>query len=140
MLEIMESNYPNHIKLSQHAMVADFDSSPNLYSMLRDVIEMDLDANYVISVLENRNIMAHDFKARQVMDLAKSEGPYLRKVELAKELLAGEWSVVAEYEGADAIFQLVPIKEIVDIWYQIDLIKERRRKEGKLIGETEIGK
>ena len=119
-------------------MVADFDSSPNLYSMLRDAIEMDLDANYVISVLENRNIMAHDFKARQVMDLAKKEGPYFRKVELAKELIRGEWSVVAEYEGADAIFQLVPIKEIFDIWYQIELIKERRRKEGKSIGETKV--
>lgn len=137
-LEIMESDYPNHIKLSQYAMVADFDSSPNLYSMLRDAIEMDLDANYVISVLENRNIMSHDFKARQVMDLAKTEGPYFRKVELAKELIRGEWTVVAEYEGVDAIFQLVPIKEIFDIWYQIDLIKERRRKEGKSIGEKEI--
>lgn len=137
-LEIMESDYPNHIKLSQYAMVADFDSSPNLYSMLRDAIEMDLDANYVISVLENRNIMSHDFKARQVMDLAKTEGPYFRKVELAKELIRGEWTVVAEYEGVDAIFQLVPIKEIFDIWYQIDLIKERRRKEGKSIGEIHV--
>lgn len=139
-LEVMESDYPNHIKLSQYAMIADFDSSPNLYHMLRDAIEMDLDANYVISVLENRNIMSHDFRAREVMDYARAEGPYLRKVELANELLRGEWNIIADYNGEKAIFQLVPINEIMDIWYQIDTIKERRRKEGKLIGETEIDK
>lgn len=137
-LEVMESDYPNHIKLSQYAMIADFDSSPNLYHMLRDAIEMDLDANYVISVLENRNIMAHDFKAQQVMDLAKAEGPYLRKIELAKELLLGEWTVVADCNGKNVIFQLVPIDEIADIRYQIKMIKERRQKEGRTIGEREI--
>lgn len=137
-LEVMKSNYPNHIKLSQYAMVADFDSSPNLRYLLDKAIEMDLDANYVISVLENRNLMSHDFRAREVMDFARAEGPYLRKVELANELLRGEWNIVADYNGEKAIFQLVPINEIMDIWYQIDTIKERRREEGKTIGETEI--
>ncbi len=139
-LEVMKSNYSNHIKLSQYAMVADFDSSPNLRYMLDRAIEMDLDANYVISVLENRNLMSHDFRAREVMDFARAEGPYMRKVELANELLRGEWNIIADYNGEKAIFQLVPINEIMDIWYQIDTIKERRRKEGKLIGETEIDK
>lgn len=139
-LEVMKSNYSNHVKLSQYAMVADFDSSPNLRYMLDRAIEMDLDANYVISVLENRNLMSHDFRAREVMDFARAEGPYMRKVELANELLRGEWNIIADYNGEKAIFQLVPINEIMDIWYQIDTIKERRRKEGKLIGETEIGK
>lgn len=139
-LEVMKSNYSNHIKLSQYAMVADFDSSPNLRYLLDRAIEMDLDANYVISVLENRNLMSHDFIAREVMDFARAQGPYMRKVELANELLRGEWNIIADYNGEKAIFQLVPINEIMDIWYQIDTIKERRRKEGKLIGETEIGK
>lgn len=139
-LEVMRSNYSNHIKLSQYAMVADFDSSPNLRYLLDQAIEMDLDANYVISVLENRNLMSHDFRAREVMDFARAEGPYMRKVELANELLRGEWNIIADYNGEKAIFQLVPINEIMDIWYQIDLIKERRRKEGKVIGETEISK
>lgn len=96
---------------------------------------MDLDANYVISVFENRNLMSHDFRAREVMDFARAEGPYKRKVELANELLRGEWNIIADYNGEKAIFQLVPINEIMDIWNQIDTIKERRRKEGKLIGE-----
>lgn len=139
-LEVMKSNYSNHIKLSQCAMVADFDSSPNLRYLLDRAIEMDLDANYVISVLENRNLMSHDFRAREVMDFARAEGPYMRKVELANELLRGEWNIIADYNGEKAIFQLVPINEIMDIWYQIDTIKERRRKEGKIIGETEISK
>lgn len=139
-LEVMKSNYSNHIKLSQYAMVADFDSSPNLRYLLDRAIEMDLDANYVISVLENRNLMSHDFRAREVMDFARAEGPYMRKVELANELLRGEWNIIADYNGEKAIFQLVPINEIMDIWYQIDTIKERRRKEGKIIGETEISK
>lgn len=90
-LEVMKSNYSNHIKLSQYAMVADFDSSPNLRYMLDQAIEMDLDANYVISVLENRNLMSHDFIAREVMDFARAQGPYMRKVELANELLRSVW-------------------------------------------------
>ena len=137
-LEVMKGNYSNHIKLSQYAMVADFDSNPNLRYLLDRAIEMDLDANYVISVLENRNLMSYDFRAREVMDFARAEGPYMRKVELANELLRGEWNIIADYNGEKAIFQLVPINEIMDIWYQIDTIKERRRKEGKSIGETEI--
>lgn len=139
-LEVMKSNYSNHIKLSQYAMVADFDSSPNLRYLLDQAIEMDLDANYVISVLENRNLMSHDFRAREVMDFARAQGPYMRKIELANELLRGEWNIIADYNGEKAIFQLVPINEIMDIWYQIDTIKKRRRKEGKPSGETEIGK
>lgn len=135
-LEVMKSNYSNHIKLSQYAMVADFDSSPNLRYLLDRAIEMDLDANYVISVLENRNLMSHDFIAREVMDFARAEGPYMRKVELANELLRGEWNIIADYNGEKAIFQLVPINEIMDIWYQIDTIKERRRKEGAPVEET----
>lgn len=82
--------------------------------------------------------MAHDFKAQQVMDLAKAEGPYLRKIELAKELLLGEWTVVADCNGKNVIFQLVPIDEIADIRYHIKMIKERRQKEGRTIGEREI--
>lgn len=135
-LEVMESDYPNHIKLSQYAMVADFDSSPNLYYLLKRAIEMDLDANYVISVLENRNIMANDFKAQQILELARAEGPYLQKVELAKELLLGEWTFVANYNGKELVFQLVPIDEFIDIRHQIEVIKERRRKEGEPVEET----
>ena len=50
----------------------------------------------------------------------------------------GEWTVVADCNGKNVIFQLVPIDEIADIRYQIKMIKERRQKEGRTIGEREI--
>ena len=80
--------------------------------------------------------MANDFKAQQILDLARAEGPYLQKVELAKELLLGEWTFVANYNGKELIFQLVPIDEFIDIRHQIEVIKERRRKEGEPVEET----
>ena len=40
------------------------------------------------------------------------------------------------YNGKELVFQLVPIDEFIDIRHQIEVIKERRRKEGEPVEET----
>ena len=72
-----------------------------------------LDANYVIRLLEKPDVANNYQNVRGFLRQACKASEARMKREAAKELIAGEWFVIAEYNGKPCRFQMFPVEELV---------------------------
>lgn len=72
-----------------------------------------LDANYVIRLLEKPNVANNYQNVRGFLRQACKASEARMKREAAKELIAGEWFVIAEYNGKPCRFQMFPVEELL---------------------------
>lgn len=81
---------------------------------MADLIEMTarygLDARYTIKMLEETEWNIWRF--RSFLKAGMSQSEIRMKREAAREFIAGEWNVVAEYNGKKCRFQMVPMEEL----------------------------
>ena len=79
-----------------------------------DLIEMavryGLDARYTVQMLEEVEWNTRRFISFLKSGMSQSE--IRMKREVAREFIAGEWNVVAEYNGQRCRFQMVPMEEL----------------------------
>ena len=72
-----------------------------------------LDANYVIRLLEKPDVANNYQNIRGFLRQACKASEARMKREAAKELIAGEWFVIAEYNGKPCRFQMFPVEELL---------------------------
>lgn len=72
-----------------------------------------LDANYVIRLLEKPDVANNYQNVRGFLRQACKASEARMKREAAKELIAGEWFVIAEYNGKPCRFQMFPVEELI---------------------------
>lgn len=72
-----------------------------------------LDANYVIRLLEKPDMANNYQNVRGFLRQACKASEARMKREAAKELIAGEWFVIAEYNGKPCRFQMFPVEELL---------------------------
>lgn len=72
-----------------------------------------LDANYVIRLLEKPDVANNYQNVRGFLRQACKASEARMKREAAKELIAGEWFVIAEYNGKPCRFQMFPVEELL---------------------------
>ena len=89
-----------------------------------------VDANYVISLLEHPKEYNNYENVRGFLRQAVKASEARMKRETARELIAGDWCVIAEYQGKPCKFQMVPVNE---------LVKFRHALEKNAYGEAAIG-
>lgn len=95
---------------------------------LNGASELGLDAGTVIRLLEqpkesfNKEIIeAYVSKAHKGLE-------YNLKQELAEELIRGEWTIRANMNGSDELFQLVPYEKLRELAKQFDRVYEALEK------------
>lgn len=72
-----------------------------------------LDANYVIRLLEKPDVANNYQNVRGFLRQACKASEARMKREAAKELIAGEWFLIAEYNGKPCRFQMFPVEELL---------------------------
>lgn len=72
-----------------------------------------LDANFVIRLLEKPDVANNYQNVRGFLRQACKASEARMKREAAKELIAGEWFVIAEYNGKPCRFQMFPVEELL---------------------------
>lgn len=108
--EILDNpNFLNQNKMTMYAALARRD-----HKEVADLIEMavryGLDARYTVQMLEEAEWNTRRFISFLKSGMSQSE--IRMKREVAREFIAGEWNVVAEYNGQRCRFQMVPMEEL----------------------------
>lgn len=108
--EILDNpNFSNQNKMTMYAALARRD-----HKEIADLIEMavryGLDARYTVQMLEEAEWNTRRFISFLKSGMSQSE--IRMKREVAREFIAGEWNVVAEYNGQRCHFQMVPMEEL----------------------------
>ena len=108
--EILDNpNFSNQNKMTMYAALARRD-----HKEIADLIEMagryGLDARYTVQMLEESEWNMRRFISFLKSGMSQSE--IRMKREVAREFIAGEWNVVAEYNGQRCRFQMVPMEEL----------------------------
>lgn len=101
----------NQIKLSLYA--AWFDGvDPEMVELLNYAGELDINANYVIRLLEKPREYRNYRTIRGLLKQAKKASEAHIKRDAAMELISGEWYVEANYRGESCQFQMMPVNEM----------------------------
>ncbi|MDD3138696.1 MAG: hypothetical protein PHX08_06970 [Lachnospiraceae bacterium] len=101
----------NQIKLSLYA--AWFEGvDPEMVELLNYAGEQDINANYLIRLLEKPKEYRNYRTIRGLLQQAKKASEAHIKREAALELICGEWYVEAEYKGKPCRFQMMPVNEM----------------------------
>ena len=101
----------NQMKLSLYA--AWFNGvDPEMVELLNYAGELDINANYVIRLLEKPKEYRNYRTIRGLLKQAKMASEAHIKREAALELISGEWYVEAIYRGKPCKFQMMPIDEL----------------------------
>ena len=101
----------NQMKLSLYA--AWFDGvDPEMVELLHYAGELDINANYVIRLLEKPKEYRNYRTIRGLLKQAKMASEAHIKREAAVELISGEWYVEATYRGKPCEFQMMPVDEM----------------------------
>ena len=108
--EILDNpNFSNQNKMTMYAALMRRD-----HKEMADLIEMaaeyGLDARYTVQMLEQSEWNIWRF--RSFLKAGMSQSEIRMKREVAREFIAGEWTVVAEYNGQRCRFQMVPMEEL----------------------------
>lgn len=108
--EILDNpNFSNQNKMTMYAALMRRD-----HKEMADLIEMaaeyGLDAKYTVQMLEQSEWNIWRF--RSFLKARMSQSEIRMKREVAREFIAGEWTVVAEYNGQRCRFQMVPMEEL----------------------------
>lgn len=73
-------------------------------------VQYGLDARYTVQMLEQSEW--NKWRFRSFLKAGMSQSEIRMKREVAREFIAGEWNVVAEYNGQRCRFQMVPMEEL----------------------------
>lgn len=108
--EILDNpNFSNQNKMTMYAALARRD-----HKEVADLIEMaaryGLDARYTVQMMEELERNMRRFISFLKSGMSQSE--IRMKREVAREFIAGDWSIVAEYNGKRCHFQMVPMEEL----------------------------
>lgn len=115
----------NQMKLALYA--AWFDGvDPEMVELLNYAGDLDVNAEYVIRLLEKPKEYRNYRTIRGLLKQAKKASEAHIKREAAIELISGEWYVEADYRGKPCKFQMMPVDEMQVF---LDLLKTHRTDE-----------
>lgn len=108
---ILQMEVSNQMKLTLYA--AWFDSvDPEMVELLNYAGDQDINADYVIRLLEKPKEYRNYRTIRALMQQAKKASEAHIKREAAVELISGDWYVEANYRGKMCRFQMMPVNEM----------------------------
>ena len=108
---ILQMEVSNQMKLTLYA--AWFDSvDPEMAELLNYAGDQDINADYVIRLLEKPKEYRNYRTMRALMQQAKMASEAHIKREAAVELISGDWYVEANYRGKMCRFQMMPVNEM----------------------------
>lgn len=117
---IMKDNdMSNQMKLALYAGWHEYHGT-EMEDLLNFAGDYVLDANYVISLLEHPKEYNNYENVRGFLRQAIKASEARMKRETARELIAGDWCVIAEYNGKPCKFQMVPVNELVKFRYALE--------------------
>ncbi|WP_416330404.1 hypothetical protein [[Clostridium] innocuum] len=109
---LLENNeMDNQTKLTTYALWY-FHGDPEMEALLSYAGDYCIDANYLIQLLEQPKEYQNYRTIRSFLKQALSASEAHIKKQTVKELLCGDWQVVANYCGNPCHFRLVPVEEI----------------------------
>ena len=108
---LSDESMDNQTKLSTYAFWY-FHDDPEMEELLVFAGEHGINANYVIGLLEKPQELRNYRTMRGFLKQVQMSSEAHIKREAAKELLCGEWRVVAEYCGKPCEFRMVPVDEL----------------------------
>lgn len=108
--EVLDNpNFSNQNKMTMYAALVRRD-----HKEIADLVEMaaryGLDARYTVQMMEEAEWNMRRFISFLKSGMSQSE--IRMKREVAREFIAGEWYVEAEYNGQKCRFQMVPMEEL----------------------------
>ncbi len=124
--ELLEDkSISNQVKLSVYAASREPKGS-EMEELLNFAGDNGIDAEYVIRLLENPTHHSYRIMRNFLRQAYKGSEARIKR-EAARELIAGEWYVIAEYDGKPCQFRMLPVDELLTFQ---KLLKE------KLYGEA----
>lgn len=111
-LIMKDGDMSNQMKLALYAGWHEYHGT-EMEDLLNFAGDHVIDANYVISLLEHPKEYNNYENVRGFLRQAIKASEARMKRETARELIAGDWCVVAEYNGKPCKFQMVPVNELV---------------------------
>lgn len=111
-LLLSEDKLSNRAKLALYAGWHEYHGT-EMEDLLNYAGDHCLDANYVIRLLEKPDVANNYQNVRGFLRQACKASEARMKREAAKELIAGEWFVIAEYNGKPCRFQMFPVEELL---------------------------
>lgn len=109
--ELLASKCSNQEKYIKYILLSQgFDN--DILDMLDKASKLNLNANLVISLLEQKKEYFNKEIIRLYISQVYDSTEYNLKQELAKELIEGQWVIFANMNGKKELFQLVPINEL----------------------------
>lgn len=111
-LLLSEDKLSNRAKLALYAGWHEYHGT-EMEDLLNYAGDHCLDANYVIRLLEKQDVANNYQNVRGFLRQACKASEARMKREAAKELIAGEWFVIAEYNGKPCRFQMFPVEELL---------------------------
>ena len=112
--ELLQSPISNQAKLSLYAGMHEYHGT-ELEDLLNFAGDKGLDAEYVIRLLERPAAYNNYENVRGYLRQACKASEAKMKRTAAMELIAGEWYVMAMYNGKPCKFQMVPVDEILEL-------------------------
>lgn len=110
-LLLADEEMDNQTKLSTYAFWY-FHDDPEMEELLNFAGEHGIYANYVIGLLEKPAKLRNYRTMRAFLMQAQMASEARIKREAAKELMCGEWSIVADYCGKPCHFKMFPVEEL----------------------------
>ena len=111
-LLLADNKLSNRAKLALYAGWHEYHGT-EMEDLLNYAGDHCLDANYVIRLLEMPDVANNYQNVRGFLRQACKASEARMKREAAKELIAGEWYVIAEYNGKPCRFQMFPVEELL---------------------------
>lgn len=108
--EILDNpNFSNQNKMTMYAALARRDHK-EIADLIEIAVRYGLDARYTVQMLEESEWNMRRFISFLKSGMSQSE--IRMKREVAREFIAGEWNIVAEYNSKRCRFQMVPMEEL----------------------------
>ncbi|MDO5292771.1 MAG: hypothetical protein Q4F05_08475 [bacterium] len=109
---LQDQNMSNQMKLSLYAGWHEYHGT-EMEDLLNFAGDHCIDANFVITLLEHPKDYNNYENVRGFLRQACKASEARMKREAAKELIAGDWYVIAEYHGIPCRFQMMPVDELM---------------------------
>lgn len=116
---LADKSIPNQVKLAVYASYREPKGS-EMEELLNFAGENAIDAEYVIRLLENPAGQQNYRMIRNFLRQAFKGSEARIKRETARELIAGEWYVVADYCGQPCQFRMLPVDELLMFKKQLE--------------------
>lgn len=113
-------NMTNQEKLALYAFYSDFHGK-DMEKLLNYAGDNNINANMLIEILESPGRACSTKNVENMLRQFVKPSLVRAKLDFAKEMLAGNWYIVADYNGHKTRFQLVPVEELNEIRKALDL-------------------